>query len=130
MHLRRAASSVNIPEMSYGFGRTIQFSPFTSCLGVVSTANTDKELIGIHLGLFQGNTPTAVEDMYWVESLLRWSGYNRQKVFLVGLLDWWPQEILNRLHTLGSSVTERKGGDGNYRAYLSQGKIRITTPPE
>mgnify|MGYP006296980791 CR=1 FL=1 len=130
MRLQKAASNLCIPEMSYGFGKIIKFDTFTSCIGIVSTANNDKELIGIHLGLFQGSTSTSVDDMHWVESILRWSNYNKQKFNIIGLRDFWPLPILQRLRSLGEPAREPGPGarDGICGASLIHGNILIQCP--
>lgn len=97
-----------IGEQEVGTGQTIQFTKFTSCIGVIGK-KTDRTLVGIHLVRFgKDGEPFKREDVPTLKAQL--SGLS--DVTIIGQTDFWEPELLD---AIGGKVV---GGtdDGSFSA--------------
>ena len=109
-----AENSMIIEEMQYGTGERIQFSPFSSCLGVVGRNGTTVK--GVHLVAvdaqgteFNNEIATAVKDL--LTGCDEW-------IFMGFVNDWlsdYPDQM-NIIKSLPNQKNSVNGGDGVYGA--------------
>jgi len=117
--LSDASDPKAIKEKEVGTGRTIQFTTFTSCIGVIGK-KSDGTLVGIHLvrigsddKAFQKSDAQTVKD--------RLSGLS--DITIIGQTEFWEQELLDEIG--GLVVSDNK--DGSFSATTDKsGKIVIT----
>jgi hypothetical protein len=128
--LNRAASPFGIAEQEYGISKWIKFTPFDSCIGVVSRLDDPDMIIGIHLVLAnKENQLITPEDIGEVESVLRKHRYRRQGLLLMGQVDVWEDNfpwVFERLRGLGSNTETRQLARGRYGAKCQMGRIHVT----
>jgi hypothetical protein len=116
--LSGAGDAMAIAEQEVGTGKTIRFTTFTSCIGVIGKKG-DGTLVGIHLVRFGSHgEPFKEADIPTVKARL--SGLT--DITIIGQTDFWEQELLDEI---GGTVI---GGtdDGSFRATTDgSGKIIV-----
>ncbi|MFK3648465.1 hypothetical protein ACI2IY_08480 [Lysobacter enzymogenes] len=127
-------SADNVPPQGDDTQSTIQFTPFTSCIGVCARNDAGSRIIGIHLSVAddQGNV-FAVNDVPTVAQILASWGYNPASVFVIGQIAVWqesvPQAYQALLATLGNPPVYSYG-DGQYGAGLDTNGALVPTYAE
>ncbi len=116
--LTAAADPKAIKEQEVGSGKSIQFTTFTSCIGIIGKKG-DGTLVGIHLVRFSTDgEPFQADDVPAVKAHM--SGLSDIKI--IGQTDFWEQELLD---AIGGTVM---GGtdDGSFAASTDEtGKIVV-----
>jgi hypothetical protein len=116
--LSAAADPMAIKEQEYGSGKSIRFTTFTSCIGIIGKKG-DGTLVGIHLVRFSlEGEPFDKEDVPTVKAALG----GASDITIIGQTDFWEEDLLG---AFGGSV---KGGtdDGSFGATLDgTGKIVV-----
>lgn len=87
------SSAANVAPTAAGTQPTVQFSAFTSCIGICARNAAGTQVIGIHLSAIdQDGTPFAVADVATVVGILTNWGYDPTSTFVIGLIDIWQSD--------------------------------------
>jgi len=88
--LKLASNVREIKECEYGVAETIQFTKFTSCIGVIAKVKDRSEVIGIHLVLIDpSDNPFSEDDVPTVKNVLKSYGIDKAKTKVIGQIDFW-----------------------------------------
>jgi hypothetical protein len=128
--LAQAANNMAIAECEWGNAGTIQFTRFTSCLGVLAKVAGANNVIGIHLVMVDGNGNTfSAADVPTVTAVLAAQGYDNTTCMIIGQIAYWTRSngaaytaLLNALN----NPQTYQFGDGVYGATIAAGAIEIT----
>jgi hypothetical protein len=88
--------AVIIAERSYEVAPTIQFTKFTSCIGVLAKVQGQPQVIGIHLALYDDDPEghlISVEDVPQVNTVLTNMHYDPTTVRIIGMTDVWNSSV-------------------------------------
>ena len=128
---RAWAQAENVPPVDGDTQSTVQFTAFTSCIGICARNDAGSRVIGIHLSVAddQGNV-FAVNNVPQVSEILQSWGYNPATVFVIGQVAVWqesiPQAYQALLTTLGNPQVYSYG-DGQYGGGLNLASVLVPT---
>ena len=129
--LNQAANSMAIAEREWGVGQTIQFTHFTSCIGVLAKVKGQNEVIGVHLVLIDNQSnPFTAEVVTLINSVLTSRNYDPATVIIIGQIAYWEKSATVPYQTLLNTlppVSTYQLGDGTYGATVNTaGQIELT----
>ena len=106
---------------------TVQFTAFTSCIGICARDNTGAQVIGIHLSVRdQDGALFAAGDVATVTAILQNWNYDIDTVIVLGQISVWqasvPVAYQALLDALGDPPTY-PFADGQYGAGLNQDNV-------
>jgi precorrin-3B methylase len=130
--LTQTAAPLAIEEREYAIGPTVQFTQFTSCIGILSKIKGQDNLIGIHLSIFdRQNNKFNIVTAAQVRELLEINNCDESTTKIIGHIGAWERSngfALDRLITLLGVPEERqyRFGDGSYGGHIeNDGTIEI-----
>lgn len=129
--LNQAANVMAIAEREWGVAQTIQFTPFTSCIGVLAKVKGQIQVIGVHLGLYDGQSnPFTAEVVTLIKSVLTNRNYDPATVIIIGQIAVWEKSAAvpyQTLLTTLSPVNTYPLANGTYGATINtDGQIELT----
>ncbi|SDZ22473.1 hypothetical protein SAMN04487939_12459 [Lysobacter sp. yr284] len=125
---RRWAANANVAPTAGGDTRpTVQFTPFSSCIGICARNNTGTQVIGIHLSVRDQNGALfSSGDVATVTGILQNWNYDIDTVIVLGQTSAWegsvPQAYQDLLAALDDPAVY-SFGDGQYGAGLNDGDV-------
>ncbi|MEW6734679.1 MAG: hypothetical protein AB1489_25365 [Acidobacteriota bacterium] len=129
--LNQAANVMQIAECEWGVAQTIQFTRFTSCIGVLAKVTGVNSVIGIHLVLIdgQGNQFTA-GDVATVTQVLNAQNYDANTVLIIGQIAVWQESANAAYNALVTALNPQETyplANGTYGATVTAGgQIELT----
>lgn len=121
----------NVPVQDGDTQPTVQFTGFSSCIGVCARNEDGSEVIGIHLSVLDGEgNAFAVGDVGKVSEILRSWGYDPLTVFVIGQTAVWEATVPAAYQALLASLGQPNVysyGDGQYGAGLNQADVLVPT---
>lgn len=128
--LAQAANNMAIAECEWGNAGTIQFTRFTSCVGVLAKVAGADNVIGIHLVMVDANGNTfGAADVPLVTQVLTAQGYDNTTCMIIGQIAYWTQSnnaaytaLVNALNNPDTFQLD----DGVYGATITEGAIELT----
>ncbi|HEU0014779.1 MAG TPA: hypothetical protein VFQ45_13920 [Longimicrobium sp.] len=128
--LSQAANPMAIAECEWGTAGTIQFTAFTSCLGVVAKVTGQNNVIGIHLVMVDGHGNTfGTGDVARVTGVLANQHYDNTTCHVIGATGFWQHSASAAYNALIAALnhpTVYTFGDGTYGATITGGAVEIT----
>lgn len=129
--LSPARNAMAIAECEFSAAQTIQFTPFSSCIGVLARVQNQLHVVGIHLVLVdaQGNHFSA-NDVQTVVQTLTAANYDLNNVLIIGQIAYWEKSAPAAYQALVQALAPRDTyplSDGIYGATVDQnGDIELT----
>jgi hypothetical protein len=126
------AAPLTIAEREYAIGPTVQFTQFTSCIGILSKIKGQDNLIGIHLSIFdQHDNKFEVQTAEKVQQLLQINNCDESTTIIIGQISAWERSNnvpFKSLIYLLNVPEERQYSldDGNYGGTIDEGTIGLT----
>jgi hypothetical protein len=118
--LNQAPDVMNIAECQYGVSEVIQFTKFTSCIGVFAKVKNETKVIGIHLVMVNDASDEFTEkSVKEVVRVLNEQDYDAAKVIIIGRIDYWKTSVEVAYSALVKEIKPTKEfsfGDGVYGA--------------
>ncbi|GGA24122.1 hypothetical protein [Okeania sp. KiyG1] len=102
-NFRQAENAMIIKEMEYGTGERIQFSPFSSCLGVVGRTGTN--VTGIHLVEYDREGVRFNEEM---ATAVKTKLNGCAEWIFMGFVDDWLRIFPNEMKIIESIPNQKK----------------------
>ena len=128
--LNPAANAMAIGECEWGTAGTIQFTKFTSCVGVLAKVVGANNVIGIHLVMVDGNGNTfSAADVALVTNVLTAQNYDNTTCMIIGQIAYWTESnnaAYTALFNALNNPATYQFGDGVYGATIAGGAIEIT----
>lgn len=132
-HLTQTGAPLTIEEAEYAIGETVQFTKFTSCIGILSKIKGQQNLMGIHLVIVdQGGNKFNIVTAAQVRELLEIENCDQSTTAIIGQISAWKASIrpaFERLVDLLDVPEERQYqlGDGSYGGKIGEnGTIEIS----
>jgi hypothetical protein len=127
--LNQAANVMVIEEREWGTGQPIQFTKFTSCIGVLAKVAGQNQVIGIHLSILDenGNVFTAAV-VPQITGVLAGQGYDNTTCQIFGMIDIWENELPAAYGALVAALNnpvQAQREDGTYQVAIVNGAIKI-----
>jgi len=124
---RRWSANANVAPVGDETQPTVQFSAFSSCIGICARNNDGTEVIGIHLSVAdQDGTLFASDDVATVTAILQDWNYDIDTVIVLGQISVWeasaPAAYQALLDALGDPQTY-PFANGQYGAGLNDGDV-------
>ncbi|QWP77730.1 hypothetical protein J5226_04765 [Lysobacter sp. K5869] len=131
---RRWGQADNVPPLDGDTQSTVQFTAFSSCIGICARNENGARVIGIHLSVTddQGNV-FAVNDVPTVSEILQTWGYDPLTVFVIGQAQVWQESVPQAYAALLASLGQPQVysyGDGTYGAGLNPANVLVPTYAE
>lgn len=132
-----AANPMVINEQEYGIAQSIQFTTFTSCIGVVAKIMGQDQLIGFHL-VIVGTGDTRFDDTAAnrIVTIANANNYDpNSPVYIIGGISNWTSDsnhVSGAYNTLiqaikpNGAVTNFQYGDGIFGTTINQGAMELT----
>lgn len=129
--LTQASNPMSIGEQQYGSGGSIQFTKFTSCIGVIAKVKNKKEVIGIHLVMIdEDGNKFSTGDVSTVTGVLNGASYDPNQVVLIGAISYWTESNKAAYDALVKAIKPTNTyplADGVYGATIDEdGLIELT----
>lgn len=128
--LTQAANVMAIDECEFGTAGTIQFTKFTSCIGILAKVTGANQVIGIHLVLINtAGDQFSMADVLHVQQRLTALNYDNTTCMIIGQVAVWERSNQQAYNALVAGLNNPKiypFGDGVYGATISGGAIEIT----
>lgn len=128
--LTQAADNMAIAECQWGCAGTLQFTKFTSCIGVLAKVAGADRVIGIHLVMVDANGNTfSAGDVDLVTTVLTDQGYDNTTCTIIGQITYWTQSnnaAYTALFNALNNPATYQLADGVYGATISGGAIELT----
>lgn len=124
---RRWSANANVAPVGDETQPSVQFTAFSSCIGICARNNDGTEVIGIHLSLYdRDGTLFASADVATVTTILQDWNYDIDTVIVLGQTSAWqasaPQAYQDLLAALDNPDVY-PFGDGQYGAGLNDGDV-------
>lgn len=131
---RRWGQADNVPPVDGDTQSTVQFTAFSSCIGICARNENGARVIGLHLSVTddQGNV-FAVNDVPQVSEILQTWGYDPNTAFVIGQTEVWQESIPQAYQALLTSLGSPQAysyGDGTYGAGLNPANVLVPTYAE
>lgn len=128
---RTWAQAENVPPVDGDTQPTVQFTAFSSCIGICARNETGSRVIGIHLSVAddQGNV-FAVNNVPQVSEILQSWGYAPGSVFVIGQVAVWEQSAQQAYQALLATLGQPQVysyGDGQYGGGLNLATVLVPT---
>ncbi|HET7230835.1 MAG TPA: hypothetical protein VFJ16_12575 [Longimicrobium sp.] len=128
--LNQAANVMAIAECEWGTAGTIQFTQFTSCIGVLAKVAGANNVTGIHLVLIDGNGNSfSAADVPTVTGVLAAQGYDNTTCTIIGQISAWQASAPGAYDALVAALNNPQTyplADGTYGATITNGAIELT----
>ncbi|MBT2750199.1 MULTISPECIES: hypothetical protein [unclassified Lysobacter] len=125
------AAAANVPSVGGDTQPTIQFTGFSSCIGIAARNNNGTDVIGIHLAIDAADgTRFGVGDVATVTSVLQGWNYDPLTVFVIGQISTWKGTIPAAFDALIAALGNPRQfayGDGVYGAGLNDANVLVPT---
>jgi hypothetical protein len=125
------AAAANVAAQNGDTLPTIQFTGFSSCIGIAARNNNGTDVIGIHLAIDAADgTRFGVGDIPTVMNVLQTWNYDPMTLFVVGQISTWKGAIplaFAQLITALGNPRQFPYGDGTYGAGLDQANVLMPT---
>lgn len=132
-HIVQAPDVLAIPEEQFGVAQTIQFTKFTSCIGVLAKVKGANQVIGIHLVMVGLDGSFNDGGVNAVMAVLNANNYDPTTAIILGQIAYWQtpsngvsasyQQLVNQLRP----VQTYQLADGYYGATVdANGDIELT----
>ncbi|RDZ26592.1 hypothetical protein [Lysobacter silvisoli] len=121
---REWAAAANVAAVNGDTQPTIQFTAFTSCIGIAARNVAATQVIGIHLSIYDGNTIFTAADVPNVIAILTAQNYDANNVFIIGQTSAWEASVNAAYAALVAALPNAQIytlGDGTYGAGISAG---------
>lgn len=119
---RQSAQALDVPPSEEGETRpTVQFTTFTSCIGIVARNRAATSVIGVHLAIFDGDTRFTAADVPIVIASL--GDYDPSKVIVFGQISAWQASVGPAYDALLAELPQsqqHRFGDGQYGAGINE----------
>jgi precorrin-3B methylase len=131
-HLTQTAAPLTIQEAEYAIAPTVQFTQFTSCIGILSKIRGQDNLIGIHLVIHdQQDNKFNIVTAAQVRELLEIHNCDQSTTKIIGQIRVWRdsnEKAFERLVDLLDVPEERQYplDDGSYGGTIEDGEIELT----
>lgn len=135
VRLKQAANVNAIREWEYGWGPTVQFTGFSSCIGVLGKIKYQEgtHVIGVHLAIHDSNdNQVTVQDIRQIKWLLERYGYVRNSGIVIGQISVWANSHADGLNQLKKDLGIVGEGrlfqlaQGTYGGEIDDGDVNIT----
>lgn len=128
---RRWGAADNVPAQGADTQPTVQFTAFSSCIGICARNENGSKVVGVHLSVLDGaGHPFAASDAATVVAILRGWGYDRLTAFVIGQTSVWQATAPAAYQALLTALGQPKVysyGDGRYGAGLNQANVLVPT---
>lgn len=128
---RTWAQADNVPPVDGDTQPSVQFTAFSSCIGICARNQAGARVIGIHLSVADGEGDLfAVNDVPQVSEILQSWGYDPATVFVIGQVAVWQESIPAAYQALLTSLGQPQVysyGDGQYGAGLNLANVLVPT---
>ncbi|KUI98904.1 hypothetical protein [Vibrio sp. MEBiC08052] len=130
--LTETSDVMKIKEQEYSSAGKVQFTAFTSCIGILAKKKDKSEVIGIHLVMMSKDEEwfdkTAAQT---VKNCLTTENYDSSDVLLIGCLSLWESDDRTKagyaeLKKLIQPTHEYQLADGIYGGEIESGKVELT----
>jgi hypothetical protein len=128
---RQWAAAANVASVGDDTQPTIQFTGFSSCIGIAARNNDGTDVIGIHLAIYAADgTQFGVGDVATVINVLQAWDYDALTTMVIGQISAWKGEIPTALNQLIAALDNPRQfayGDGVYGAGLNDANVLMPT---
>ena len=120
------AAAANVAPTAGGDTQpTIQFTAFTSCIGIAAQNAAGTQVIGVHLAIYDAaNNQFSAADVPTVVGILQGQNYNPNSVFIIGETAVWQASVQAAYNALIAALPNAQIyslADGTYGAGISAG---------
>ncbi len=127
------AAAANVAATATGDTQpTIQFTAFTSCIGIAARNLTGTQVIGVHLALYDANSNAfTAADVPTVTAILQGQNYNPNQCFIIGETAVWQASALAAYNALIAALPNAQIyslADGTYGAGISAAPASALEP--
>ena len=119
---RQSAQAPDVPLSGEGETQpTVRFTAFTWCIGIVARNQKATSVIGVHLALFDGDSPFTATDVPTVITAL--GPYNPGTVIVFGKISVWETSVPDAYTALIAALpgaNQLAFDDGTYGAGINE----------